>query len=178
MSQSFPQINGNEDVLVLWESGVHFTHSFCDIPTGAMFNSILLPVDGSEESMNAAAMAVEIAAKFDATIDALYVTERYPVYTKQGGSILSQDQVLDEEHAYAEQVLADVEAIASESDVQFTGTVSTGQPSYVITEYAEKEGVDAIVLGKSGRSGLSERVIGSTAERVCRNAPITTIAVP
>lgn len=143
-----------------------------------MFEQLLLPVDGSEESLRAAEVAVAIAAKFDASIDSLYVTERYPVYTKQGGSILAQDQVLEEEREYAEQVLAEVEDIARASGVELSATIATGQPSHVITDYIENEHTDAIVLGKSGRSGLSERLLGSTTERVLRSSPITTIAVP
>jgi nucleotide-binding universal stress UspA family protein len=43
-----------------------------------------------------------------------------------------------------------------------------GEPSVVIARYAEKLGVDVIVLGGKGRSWLREILLGSTVEEVLR----------
>ena len=52
-----------------------------------------------------------------------------------------------------------------------------GQPSDVIVEYAEEEGIDHVVMGSHGRSGLSKIVVGSVAESVIRDSQATvTIA--
>jgi len=52
-----------------------------------------------------------------------------------------------------------------------------GQPSDVIVEYAEANGIDHVVMGSHGRSGLSKVVVGSVAEGVIRDSQATvTIA--
>ena len=48
-----------------------------------------------------------------------------------------------------------------------TELVNSQRPvDYVILEYAEKEGIDLIVIGTRGRSGLSKIVLGSVASRI------------
>jgi nucleotide-binding universal stress UspA family protein len=43
-------------------------------------------------------------------------------------------------------------------------------PAKAICEYAEKHGVDLIVVGSHGRGGMERWLIGSVAERVVRHA--------
>ena len=48
-----------------------------------------------------------------------------------------------------------------------TELVNSQRPvDYVILEYAEKEGIDLIVIGTRGRSGLSKIVLGSVASGI------------
>ena len=48
--------------------------------------------------------------------------------------------------------------------------VDFGTPAEVIAHFAEKEGVDLIMLPSHGRTGLARLMIGSVAERVVRLA--------
>jgi nucleotide-binding universal stress UspA family protein len=52
------------------------------------------------------------------------------------------------------------------SDIHHSVVVRKGDPSHMIVDYADKNGVDLIVMGTIGRSGLSGLLIGSTAEKV------------
>jgi nucleotide-binding universal stress UspA family protein len=55
--------------------------------------------------------------------------------------------------------------------------IEVGQPSDAIVEYAEANGIDHVVMGSHGRSGLSKIVLGNVAESVIRNSRATgTIA--
>jgi nucleotide-binding universal stress UspA family protein len=56
--------------------------------------------------------------------------------------------------------------------------VVEGEPWRVITEMAERDGFDLIVMGTHGRSGLAHLAIGSVAERVVRHAPCPVLTVP
>ena len=48
-----------------------------------------------------------------------------------------------------------------------TELVNSQRPvDYVILEYAEKEGIDLIVIGTRGRTGLSKIVLGSVASGI------------
>ena len=52
-----------------------------------------------------------------------------------------------------------------------------GYPRSEIVAVAEEEGVDLIVIGTHGRTGLSHVVMGSVAERVVRTAPSAVLTV-
>jgi nucleotide-binding universal stress UspA family protein len=54
---------------------------------------------------------------------------------------------------------------------------AVGEPAAEILSYAERSGVDLLVLGTHGRTGLEHALMGSVAERVVRKAhcPVLTV---
>jgi nucleotide-binding universal stress UspA family protein len=46
-----------------------------------------------------------------------------------------------------------------------------------IIKYAKENGIDMIVLGTHGRTGLEHVIFGSTAEKVVRSAPCPVLTV-
>ena len=50
-------------------------------------------------------------------------------------------------------------------------------PALTIVEYAKSRGMDLIVIGTQGRSGVSRLLLGSVAERVVRTAPCPVLSV-
>jgi nucleotide-binding universal stress UspA family protein len=55
--------------------------------------------------------------------------------------------------------------------------VREGDPSAVIIEMAEKDGVDAVIMGTHGHSGVKQWLLGSTAQRVVQHAPCAVLTV-
>lgn len=55
--------------------------------------------------------------------------------------------------------------------------VHAGQPAQAIITAAAEIGVDRIVVGTAGRTGLSHFLLGSVAERVVRLAPCSVLVV-
>jgi nucleotide-binding universal stress UspA family protein len=55
--------------------------------------------------------------------------------------------------------------------------VESDAPANEITAYAEASGIDLIVMGTHGRSGMSHVLIGSVAERVVRTAPCPVLTI-
>jgi nucleotide-binding universal stress UspA family protein len=53
----------------------------------------------------------------------------------------------------------------------------TDRPSDAITAYAKSAGIDLIVMGTHGRTGVSHLLVGSVAERVVRTAPCPVLPV-
>jgi len=51
------------------------------------------------------------------------------------------------------------------------------QPADAINSYARKAGIDLIVIGTHGRSGMERLLVGSVAERVIRTAPCPVLTV-
>jgi nucleotide-binding universal stress UspA family protein len=56
--------------------------------------------------------------------------------------------------------------------------VRSGVPAPAIVHYALEHGIDLIVVGTHGRTGVSRALIGSVAERVVRTAPCPVLTVP
>jgi hypothetical protein len=56
-------------------------------------------------------------------------------------------------------------------------TIRIGQPAHTIAAYVKAAGIDLIVMGTHGRSGLSHLLMGSVAEHVMRHAlcPVLTL---
>ena len=62
--------------------------------------------------------------------------------------------------------------------VRVVTATAGGDPAREIVRYATRQGVDLIVLGAHGRSGVSRMLLGSVAERVARTAPCPVLTVP
>lgn len=142
-----------------------------------MYDTVLIAVDGSDAASHAASQAIELAQLSSAVLHVLHVVEMEPTYTKQGSVILEQERDSEERSAFGEQLTNEIAQQATESGVDVVTKVSSGTPAFVIADYADDIGVDVIVLGYQGRSGLKERVIGSTTERVIRMADTSVLTV-
>jgi nucleotide-binding universal stress UspA family protein len=67
--------------------------------------------------------------------------------------------------------------LAAEHESILKNVTEVGKPVREILEYADGHGIDQIVLGSHGRSGLDRALLGSVAETVTRRAriPVTII---
>lgn len=59
-----------------------------------------------------------------------------------------------------------------------TVLVRGGHPAEALAELASSEGVDVIVVGTHGRTGMARLLIGSVAERLVRLARCAVMTVP
>ena len=53
-----------------------------------------------------------------------------------------------------------------------------GRPAHELLRYARDNGIDLIVVGSHGRTGLSHALLGSVAEQIVRLAPCLVLSVP
>jgi nucleotide-binding universal stress UspA family protein len=54
----------------------------------------------------------------------------------------------------------------------------SGRPATAIAAHARDHGIDLIVVGTHGRTGVSRALLGSVAEAVVRHAPCPVLCVP
>ncbi|MDQ2055070.1 MULTISPECIES: universal stress protein [Halobellus] len=136
-----------------------------------MYETILVPTDGSDQADAALDHAVSLARENDATIHLLYVadTNRDSVTTVGG-------RVVDALEAEGERVTSETRE-RLDSDVEIVDTVETGDPVETILDYGEMVGADVIVMGTHGRSGLDRYLLGSTTERIVRLSSIPVLTV-
>lgn len=136
------------------------------------FKRILAPVDFDQSSLDALAMAANLARQNDATV---YVLHIVPVDMDVTGmpqyvDLIKRQESIDREklNAIAKQQLA---------LVKFEILDEMGPPAEVIAEVAAKLPADLIVMVTHGRRGLARLVEGSIAEKVLRLAPCPVLAV-
>lgn len=137
------------------------------------YDTLLLATDGSDCSAAAMERAVDLAARFDATLHALYVVDSSIAH------LSSWDMVVEEQEAEGEAALDTVGEFGTERGVTVEKHLRRGVPEDEIIDFVGDNGVDAIVMGTCGRSGF-ERLAhaGSTTERVLRESPVPVVAVP
>jgi nucleotide-binding universal stress UspA family protein len=70
-----------------------------------------------------------------------------------------------------------VEKLRTEG-VTAEAVVIEGDPSQMIMDYAQKNGVDLIIMSTHGRSGVSRWVFGSVADKIVHNSPIPVLIIP
>ncbi len=140
-----------------------------------MYDSILLPTDGSTPARNAVEHGIDLAAAFDATVHALYVieTRAHYVFTAAG----HDPEEMEEYREYGDRLTAQVVEMAGERDLEGRSAVTAGSVAQEIVSYATDNDMDCIVMGAQGRSGIDDYLVGSTTEKVVRTAdvPVTTV---
>ena len=140
-----------------------------------MYDTILLPTDGSEGAAAVADHVGALAERFDATVHVLAVADTRNRF-ESPSSGLAPDVWEESENERARAAVDDTVALLPES-VTAEGAVESGVPHETILEYAETEGMDVVVMGTHGRTGLDHYLIGSVAERVVRRSPVPVLTV-
>ncbi|WP_436909902.1 universal stress protein [Halosimplex marinum] len=139
-----------------------------------MYETILVPTDGSAHAERAARHAVSLAAAFDATVTVLGVADlnRAAGPFNAGGV---SGEFRERAEREAESAVEDAAALAGDRVPVETAVVS-GDPAKAIVDYADEGEFDAVAMGTHGRRGLSRLVFGSVARYVLRHAarPVLT----
>ncbi len=130
-------------------------------------NKVLVPVDGSERSLEAIEMVKSLFVNHPIEIHLLNVVEvNYIVQESiQKELIVQSNEVLD----HAGELLENYTVVKSSI---------VGTPYKDIIEYASKEKVDLIVMTRMGLSGFQRYLIGSVTSKVVAHSPIPVIVIP
>jgi len=139
-----------------------------------IFSKILVPVDGSINSMKAIDYAVNVAEKYKSEIIALHV-----LYSQTGfafhketvaGTITSSslNDLNLEAKQEAEKWFKEINKRAEKMNVQIKTEVVFTVISIVeaILTHAEKENIDLIIIGSKGKSGWKKLIVGSVASGI------------
>ena len=136
---------------------------------------ILVPVDGSEHAERALEYAIEHFPEQDIT--AFHVVEAPKGYFAATAANIDETPQVKHGREEAAELLDDLETEAAERGAVIDTAFEVGDPVDEILSYAAKEGVDEIVIGSRGISGVGRVVFGSTAETVVRRAEIPVVVV-
>jgi len=134
-----------------------------------MIKSILVPVDGSEHSVKALTLAVDIAEKYDATLSVLFVAshkinEDLRHYTAH--EFNSKDDSDVSEQIGKSTINRMINKL--KSNVVIKPVVLFGNPAAQIIEYSMDNNFDMVVMGNRGLSDIKGMMMGSVSRRVRR----------
>jgi nucleotide-binding universal stress UspA family protein len=141
-----------------------------------MFKKILCPVDFSEFTDEILAYAVSIAKRFDSELHLIHVIPNLNYFTPYESFLTPENLVAIERNIEGE-VGKDFDKITKKLDLPFKRIVKTGVTFVEIIDYIKDQGVDLVVMGTHGRSGIEHILIGSVAEKVVRKSPCPVLTV-
>lgn len=139
-----------------------------------MYDSVLIPTDGSPGAEAAIGHGVNIAEKYGATVHALYIID---AGDPSGSSTEQLENLETELQEQGEESAETVTAQAALEGVDAVREISSGAPRKAILAYADDADIDLIVMGSHGKTGLSRVLLGSVAEHVVRHSSSPVLIV-
>jgi nucleotide-binding universal stress UspA family protein len=140
-----------------------------------MYKRVLIPLDGSALAEQALPHAIAHARHFEAELILLQVLAALPSAPLMGEVARGRAQA--SLNASASEYLERIVARVQEHDIPVRVATVEGSPHVNITEFAEANEVDLIVMSTRGQSGLSRWLMGSVADRVVRGATVPVLLV-
>jgi nucleotide-binding universal stress UspA family protein len=147
-------------------------------------NKILCPIDCSDGSKAALDYALFVSKQFGAEVHVLHVWHvtyhvrpDLSVWMEAHGQQPISAVVAAEAKAETDRFLSTLDAPVRDA---LKVHVVEGEPARTISEIANRDHFDLIVMGTHGRTGVAHLALGSVAERVVRHAhcPVLSVRLP
>ena len=141
-------------------------------------SSILVPTDFSDTADAALDYAFVIAERFGAAVHLLHVIDDpFMAGGVTGEAYIAEAPGIRSAMLSTAQSRLGHRVRPPHAGVAVDGEVLFGNGAKTITEYAETRGVNLIVMGTHGRTGVEHLLLGSVAERLVRSAPCPVLTV-
>jgi len=135
---------------------------------------ILVPIDGSPNSVRGLEKAIEFARNDSSSITLLHVALLPPVHVIGH----SQDKVKKSLVKKSQKFISDAEDRCINQNIQFTTKLIYGSdPPYDIEQFIKKYKHDMVVIGAKGKSPLKRLFLGSVSNYLVQTLkiPVTVI---
>ena len=135
---------------------------------------ILVPFDGSKNSIRGLDMAIHIARQSQGTITALTVKSIPGIYAIHPMGFLDFNSISE-----IKKRLDSAKVRAAKKGIQLTARTLAGDPGYDIAKFANnaKNKIDLVVIGARGRSAAKEIFLGSTSNYVLHKSKKPVLVV-
>jgi nucleotide-binding universal stress UspA family protein len=137
-----------------------------------MYQTILLPTDGSEQSKRAEQKALEMAEQTGADLHALHVIDTRHMSEP---ALSSMELVTDEAEDRAMELLEDIFETSEKRGIDATSRCCHGVPHEEILAYADEVDADLIVMGYRGHT--HDQKMGSVVNRVLNDTDREVLTV-
>ncbi|NIP62366.1 MAG: universal stress protein [Nitrosopumilaceae archaeon] len=133
---------------------------------------ILVPLDGSKNSMRGLDEAISIAKKCNASITGLHTI---PIYPRNLADAIMPYQIHMKKEA--EDFMIKAKKRAGRDGIRLTKKIIYGSPINEITDLAKNKNFDMIVIGSRGHTGMKEVFLGSVANGVVHRSKVPVLVV-
>ena len=133
---------------------------------------LLVCIDGSQASLEAGRLAVDLARRWHSRLRADYVVEGAEM--ANGAAADTTERLREGGRA----ILSRIAALGAAAGVQVEQVLLEGVPFKVILDDARAWHADVIIMGRTGRTGPGRALLGSEAERVLEFSERPVLIVP
>lgn len=137
-----------------------------------MFEKIVLATDGSEHSVRSTRHAIELAEKFNGTIDVVYVvdgqTAKSDVLHNHGKLEIAKRR---------QEKMKPVADLLEKSEVDYTVHILHGEAGPTIVEFTNENDFDCVVIGSRGLNDLQTFILGSVSHKVAKRVDCPVLIV-
>jgi nucleotide-binding universal stress UspA family protein len=149
------------------------------------FFKILVAIDGSEQSTQAAEYAIDIAINQKTNVEMIAITVIELAKLNLSTFIAAPTyglEDLEEKRKQAKQWINKIGKLVQDKDknIEFKSEIlenPTFKVSSLIIKYAENENVNLIIVGNKGRQGFKRLLLGSVASDIVTYAPCPVLIV-
>lgn len=136
---------------------------------------ILIPVDGSENSLRAVGYLIRKAALFRDPLEIHLLNVQHPF----PGTIRGVHRAAQKEH-YDEglRMLMDARSLLDDAGVQYEHHIVVGEASQVIAQFVKDHGIDQVVMGTRGLGTITGMLLGSVTTKVLHLVHVPVLLVP
>jgi nucleotide-binding universal stress UspA family protein len=145
----------------------------------AMYERILVPVDGSDASLAGLNEALALAAQHQGRLRLVHVVDDLVTMPMMEGAIFA-GELIDLLRRQGKQLLEESAALCKRKGIAAETVLREqvgGQAGMVIVEQAREWPAELVVMGTHGRKGLKRIVLGSDAEYVVRHTTVPVLLV-
>ncbi|AQL44111.1 hypothetical protein BV210_15975 [Halorientalis sp. IM1011] len=140
-----------------------------------MYETVLLPTDGSEVAASAVEHATDTASRHDATVHVLYVVDESVANAAPGLAMGEINEKLEDE---GERAIADLEEEIREAGLDTETAIRVGVPDEEILRYMDEIDADIVTMGTTGKRIVERERVGSVTDALVRKANVPVLAVP
>jgi len=133
---------------------------------------ILVPLDGSKNSLRGLDEAIYLARQCKAVITGLYVVPLEKPRVDSQISYIEKNLLND-----AAKFMSKAKQRCAQNGIDFNDKVVYGEEGPKITKMAQGQSFDIIVIGSRGMSSLKEAFLGSTSNYVLHKSKIPVLIV-
>jgi nucleotide-binding universal stress UspA family protein len=144
-----------------------------------MSDTILVGIDGSEESRRTVEYAIAHAKPENARLVLVYVIEwsQYSFNTPEENEQRHKRRE-EEVHTAQERVLDPMLKSLASEETDITGVVRHGQVADTLLQIAKEESAGQIVVGRIGQKGITSLIFGSVVSKLIQLTHIPVTIVP
>jgi nucleotide-binding universal stress UspA family protein len=137
-----------------------------------MIHKVLIGYDGSEAAKKAVEFGLDLARKYAADIYVLAVAS-----VPEFGGMVESEALIEQSRHHCEHSLQMLKAKLSGELLAITYEVDIGSPAVRLVMYAERHGIDHIVVGHRGHTLFERWLLGSVAKQVMAYAACSVTVV-